>query len=241
MRALFLSLFACLGSTPVTAAPDEGAPPSIIEITTVDGAAQDSEAFLFALRRSDDSSDPSDKWVVGKPISGELDRYLLISFHPNFADLQQWHARLQSAEGKVSGKAPKLQSSTYKYNPSVSYNPRRVGMGDAGAMSLLYFYLRRGGTDGFVAEQRLAKQLLERAKVSKETFLGYGLSFGAKAPAYVFIAPLKDLSDLDVDLSHLHDTLFTPAQDEHRGSTLRQSVEGGAVDLMVVREDLSKR
>ena len=94
--------------------------------------------------------------------------------------------------------------------------------------------MRRGTTDAYVAEQRLAADLLRKAQIKDEEFVAYAREFGGDTPAFMFLTPMRSLADLDIDLRAAHDNLFTPEQDQHRAAGLREAVRSNESMLLVV-------
>ncbi|QDZ06324.1 hypothetical protein FPZ24_01600 [Sphingomonas panacisoli] len=218
-----------------TSAPT--APPNVIELTYIESDDAGAQVRFATALRAQASDDPSQRWIAGRFMTGASRQLAIVSLHSNYAHLLGWETML----GKISRGVPgvKVRNSVLSFNPRVSYNPGRTSWGKARSFGFSFMYLRRGATDNFVREQTLAADLLRNAKVVDEEFIGYGVMFGDNVPAYLFLTPMAGLGDLDIDLSHVHNTLFTEEQDRNRGNVLRESVVSGTNNLFIVAPEFS--
>jgi hypothetical protein len=166
------------------------------------------------------------RWIACRTVAGDMHRSVL------FVPLAN-HAALDAMTRGINDFSS-VRTLLFALSESLSYNTSHIPLSRATAYSVSLAYVRRGTTDGYVAEQKLAADLLRRSAVQDEEFIAYTLEFGGEPPAFLFLTPLRSLADLDIDLSGQHENLFTPEQDRHRADVLKDSVRLNESMLLVV-------
>lgn len=217
------------------------AAPKIIEIDYVDsvyGNLAEITSFIKKLQ-ADAQSNSRLVWVAGSIITGDQ-KIVLLSLHSEYKHLEDWHRFLNKARFSSPQVRITLQTTVFELNTALSYNSNRISFGKAQAYSLSMMFLRRGTADDYVAEQRLAVELLNKAKIADESFISYRMAYGNNVPGYLFVAPMNSLADLDIDLSAAHQNLFSPEQDKRRYEVLKEAVVSNFNNLLVVHPELSR-
>jgi hypothetical protein len=211
-----IRLLLCLAiAAPAAADP----PPKLMAMFVHDGGAR-AAAVRTALRDSGLS------WIGCRTVAGQTDRAVTFAF---FRD----HAQIASLK-PVLNAIPNVRSFIFAFSSAMSYNAERIPFSEAKAFGVSLWYVRRGTTDAYVAEQKLAADLLRKAAIKDEEFVAYSLEFGGEVPAFLFLTPMRSLGDLDVDLSAAHENLFTEEQDRHRAAVLERAVRSNESMLLVV-------
>jgi hypothetical protein len=91
-----------------------------------------------------------------------------------------------------------LQSRVYEFTPEQAYNDSHVPWSEARVFVFLSVRLTKGGYDDCMEQRHVASEYLTKTKSQNEEWLGYSQHYGPDYPAYVFVAPLRSLSDLDI-------------------------------------------
>ena len=98
--------------------------------------------------------------------------------------------------------------------------------------------LNAGGYDEYVEQQHIASEYLTKARIQNEEWLGYDQHYGPQSPAYVFVTPLRSLSDLDI--TEAHGPVLPEWVDRERDIVLLKAVASSSGSLIVVRPELSR-
>jgi len=239
-RRVVLFVVACLWIPFAAAQQSASRNPKVIEVIT-EGSGSPSKGGLRSLLNGLAQHSKEDAhWIATKMIAGELAQSMMIVFHDNYQDISKTNRVIRAEwERLPASSRPNLQSRVFEVREDVSYNSSHIPWGRATAYSLSLVKLRRGGTDEYTEQQKLAAQLLTAAHVQEEEWIGYQAQFGEGVPAFLFVTPMRSVADLDIDLSGVHGNLFTPEQDRKRSEVLREAVVGNTAYLVEVEPALS--
>jgi hypothetical protein len=214
--------------------------PRIIEIITEQGPSSGGsglEALLLKLKTQQGSGDL--RWIGATVIAGDLNHTVAIFEHNNYASVQQSNEAVHAAwENVPAGQRPTLQSRVYEFTPEQTYNDGHVRWSEARAFVLFSVQLNAGGYDEYVEQQHIASEYLTKAKIQNEEWLGYDQHYGPEAPAYVYVTPLRSLSDLDI--TEAHGPVLPEWVDRGRDIVLLKAVASSSGSLIVVRPELSR-
>jgi hypothetical protein len=212
--------------------------PRIIEIITEQGPSSGGaglEALLLKLK-TQRTSDL--RWIGATVIAGDLNHTVAIFKHTNYASVQQSNQAVHTAwESLPTGQRPTLQSCVYEFTPEQAYNDGHVLWSEARAFVLLSVLLNGGGYGEYVEQQHVASEYLTKAKIQNEEWLGYSLHYGPNHPAYVFVTPLRSLSDLDI--TEAHGPILPDWVDRGRDLVLQKAVAASSISIVLVRPELS--
>lgn len=212
--------------------------PKIIEIVTeqTPSAAESGMKALLLKLKAQHSADLH--WIGATVIAGDLNRTVAIFQHANYASVQQSSQAMHAAwESLAPAQRPVLQSHVYAFTPDQSYNDGHVSWADARAFVLLSVSLSTGGYDDYAEQQQVASEYLVKAKIQNEEWLGFSQHYGPEYPAYLFVTPLRSVSDLDI--TENHGPILPEWVDRGRDTVLLKSVKSNSVDLLLVDRQLS--
>jgi hypothetical protein len=241
MKAIRNSLLvaAVLATAVVCASQTTSDSPKIIEIITEQGSLPGGsglEALLRNLKAQQNSGEL--RWIGTTVIAGDLNHTVAIFEHTNYASLQQSNQAVHAAwESLPAGQRPTLQSRVYNFSPEQSYNDGHVPWSQARAFKLASVQLNVGGYDEYVEQQRVASEYLAKARIQNEEWLGYDQQYGPQYPAYMFVTPLRSLSDLGI--TEAHGPILPEWVDRARSVVLLKSVSTNSISLILVRAELS--
>jgi hypothetical protein len=212
--------------------------PRLIEILTDADSGVDRSrlaALLTALRT--DASARELHWIAGSTLSGTVDQVMAIFEYPDFASLERGHEVRQAVWHRLPAAVrPRLESQIWQLSPDQTFGDGLVPWSSARAMTILAVSVSNGGYDEYAEQQQLAAQLLAKAHVTDEEWLGYSLRFGPGAPAFIFVAPLRSIAALDSAASH--GDVLPPVVDRARDAALRESVLSSSTTLLTLRPEL---
>jgi hypothetical protein len=179
------------------------------------------------------------RWIGAQAVAGELGKtvamFLLDRYGDTIGVIEKINATSKSFP---EAQRPILRSTIYELDGEASFDGSKIPWNEATAFAFNHVLLRRGTPDAYREQQVIAAQLLTRAKVNDEVWIGYQLRFGAQTPAYLFVTPMRGIGDLDVDMSG-RQQLFTPEQDRARVDALRLSVISDMHEILTVRKEIS--
>lgn len=222
-----------------TAAAQKTDTPKIIEFLTDDDTAPDGmrlAGLLTALRVSADARDLH--WIAASTQSGSLNQTIAIFMYTDMSSVQRAHDVTQAVRQALPERTrPRLHSRIFQRAPDQSFGDGLVPWSKATTFSLYSVSVAPGGDDVYGEQQQLAAQLLTKAHVTDEEWLGYTLRYGPDEPTFLFITPLRSIASLDSTVSHAD--VLPPPVDRARSAALRESVLGSSSTLVVVRPELS--
>jgi hypothetical protein len=234
---LLVSVLVCGPSA--TAAAQKTDTPKFIELLTDDDGAPDGTrlaGLLTALRANANARDLH--WIAASTMTGTLNQTIAIFTYPNVSSVRQAHDVTQAVWQALPERArPRLHSRVFQQAPEQSFGDGLVPWSQATAFSLYSVSVSSGGYDEYGEQQQLAAQLLTKAHVTDEEWLGYTLRYGPDEPAFMFITPLRSIASLDSTVSHAD--VLPPPVDRARDVALRETVVGSSSTLIVVRPELS--
>jgi hypothetical protein len=213
--------------------------PKIIETLTEDNeAAGDGSrmvAFLTALRGASETRELH--WIAAAPLTGTLNQTMALFEYSDLASVKRANDVRQLVwKNLPAASRPRLHSRIWQLSPDQSFGDGLVPWSAAAALTLLVVNTSVGGFDEYAEQQQLAAQLLAKAHVTNEEWLGYSLRFGPDHPAFMFITPFRSVAAIDSAV--FHGEVLPPPVDRARSAVLRESVTGSAWTLMAIRPEL---
>jgi hypothetical protein len=213
--------------------------PKLILVVTDVSAQPERQGMVQTLSRLKRDV-PSLNWIGGTVSVGNTGRPMAMFPVDRYADaatvLQQVNAAVKAVAKEMR---PELQSALYELDREASFDGSRIPWREATALGFSNVLLRRGATETYREQQVLAAQLLTEANITDEVWIGYQVRFGAQAPAYLFVSPMRSVADLDVDMSG-RPRLFTPDQLRARRDALQLSVISDTQWILDIDSALSK-
>lgn len=221
-----------------TAAAQKTDTPKFIEFLTDDDAAPDGArmaGLLAALRASATARDLH--WIATSTLTGTLNQTIAIFKYTDLASVQRAHDVTQGVWQALPERTrPRLHSRVFELAPDQTFGDGLVPWSKATAFSLYSVSVSSGGYGEYADQQQLAAQLLTKAHVTDEEWLGYTVRYGPETPVFIFITPLRSVASLDSSVSHAD--VLPPPVDRARDVALRESVLGSSQTLVVVRSEL---
>jgi hypothetical protein len=195
-------------------------PPKLIELFTHTGGAQADQQLRSALKQA------HIHFIAARTVVGDLRQSVTLAMLPDFASIQKLPTGLSNI--------PSLRGVVLAINEPLSINIGNVPLAQASAYRLGLAFLRRGGTDDYMAEQQLAADLLRATGVRDEEFIAYMMQYGNEVPGALFVTPMRKLADIDQFRRAAHANPFSAEQDTHRSQVLRNTVERSEEWLVTV-------
>jgi hypothetical protein len=212
--------------------------PKLIEVVSDDDAPDGTRlaALLTALRGTPRARDL--RWIAASTASGALNQTVAFFEYADLASAQRGQdIRHAVWQGLPAAIRPRLYARLWQFAPDQSFGNGLVPWSNAGALTILSVKTSMGGNDDYADQQQLAAQLLTKAHVTDEEWLGYRLRYGADYPAFMFVALFHSVAALDSAV--FHGEVLPPVVDREREAALRQDVVGASWTLFVIRPELS--
>jgi hypothetical protein len=237
-RALAWAIVAIPSLSAVAPGQSKTDTPKVIEMITDDDSSGDGSrigALLTAMRAAGPTRELH--WIAATPLSGRLNQTIALFEYNDLASVQRGHDIRQAIwHGLPAASRPRLRSQIWQLAPDQSFGDGLTPWSAAKALTLYYVNTSSGGYDEYAEQQQLAAQLLTKANVKDEEWLGYSLRFGTDFPAFVFIDPIKSIASLDSAPSHAD--VLPPPVDRNRDAVLRESIVGSTMTVVVIRPEL---
>ncbi len=189
-------------------------------------------------------------WLAASPITGEGNQTMFVSFHDNYAGIEQAMETFNKVGKEISIRNANFAAQTAeserggrsmisKFRPDLSYRPDQVDVAQATRWRISTYRLKPGTGTAFAD---LVKEVMELEKKADANahWIAYQVVSGGPGPQFVFVSPLKALADLDQDDSMRVKEVFTPTIQRQLDAQVKDMVLYTETTFYAVRPDLSR-
>lgn len=256
MKTLVWALaFLLLSSLAGFAGDDTASYPNVPKIVSISvhhvkpGKENDYGALVRQVRQTLTSAKADVTWVSATPVTGQGGAISLVSFHPNYADIERSNQEFFKAAGGLmrSAEFNRGVSDAFKgelgiiakLQTDISYNLAKFDLANATLWEVTTIRVKPDAADAFRDVLKEVVELHKRGNID-ENWAIYAVKYGEPGGTFYEVRPLRSMADLDTDLSASHKAVFTESVTRRLEATMRDGIKYEETQILRVSPEWSR-